>query len=191
MQGILALGGLFPALHMFAALITIIIVIILYATEKFAIENISICLIGLLITFFAIFPLYKNQENILAPEILLRGFSNSALVTVMAMLIIGRAIVLSGSLNAVGNLISKIGSKTHPIVPMILIIVFTYLISAAMNNTPVVVIFITILSSIAKRLEISPSKVMMPLAFARIAGRHANPNRQQHQHAHSSKNKGN
>jgi len=56
----------------------------------------------------------------------------------------------------------------HPRSTLLSIFAFVFLISAFINNTPVVVMFVPILVAIAKRMETSPSKLMIPLSYVCI-----------------------
>jgi di/tricarboxylate transporter len=159
-----------PTFHTWFVLAFIAVVVISYAYEKISIEMTSIFAISILMVFFHIFPLYDQAGKIiLNPETILIGFANPALIAIIALLIIGQAIIASNALNVVPHLITKI-SRNSAFFSMILALLFVMIISAFMNNTPVVVIFIPILAEIARKLNISPSKVMIPLSYAAILG---------------------
>ncbi|MCK5040823.1 MAG: SLC13 family permease, partial [Sphingomonadales bacterium] len=100
---------------------------------------------------------------------LLSGFAEPALFAIIGLLVIGQALVATGALdNFTKALVSK-GGKT-PQALIIFILLFVLVTSAFMNNTPVVVIFIPILSALSIQLGRSPSLVMIPLSFAAILG---------------------
>ena len=120
--------------------------------------------------FFHLFPLADaGGNNILSTDAFLLGFADPSLITIVSMLIIGQAIIQSNALNVIPKLILRI-SKSNAFLATLLSLFIVVIISAFMNNTPVVVIFIPILSEVARKLNISASKVMIPLSYASILG---------------------
>ena len=158
--------------HMYFVFCMIILSIIAYSCEYLVMENISISVIVVLILFFTIFPILDdNGKNILSYKILLRAFSNPALITVSSLLIIGHVVTISGALNLLGNLILRGTARfSVPNTGPIIAIICACCVSAFMNNTPVVLIFIPILAHITKEIQGSQSKVMIPLAYATSLG---------------------
>jgi len=141
-----------------------------YAFEKVSLELTSLFTLTILMLFFHFFPLYGHDGSILLnPETILMGFAHPALITIVSLLIIGQAIIQSNALNVIPSLLMRI-TRNNAAIAVILSLLIVVLISAFMNNTPVVVIFIPILAQIAKNLNISPSKVMIPLSYAAILG---------------------
>ncbi len=155
---------------MWFTLLLILGAVIAYANEKIPMEITSIVILSLLLLFFYFFPLMDAEHRqILTTEKLLMGFANPALITVMALLVLGQAIVQTGALNEVPNIILKI-SRNNAFFAIGLTLLFVMGTSAFLNNTPVVVIFIPIIAALARAVNISASKVMIPLSFASILG---------------------
>ncbi|MCK5446452.1 MAG: hypothetical protein KAI73_12575, partial [Rhodospirillaceae bacterium] len=75
----------------------------LYAWERFSIEVTSLGVLCVLMVFFHFFPVMTDigVPNNLSPEVLLSGFANSALITVLALLVIGQGMVRTGVLDVV------------------------------------------------------------------------------------------
>ena len=144
--------------------------IILYASEKLKIEVTSLITIVSLLLLFEISPIFFPAETSpVSSRELLSGFAEPALFAIIGLLVIGQALVATGALdNFTKALVSK-GGKT-PQALIIFILLFVLVTSAFMNNTPVVVIFIPILSALSIQLGRSPSLVMIPLSFAAILG---------------------
>jgi di/tricarboxylate transporter len=148
----------------------ILVAIIGYANDKIPMELTSIVLIGALLVFFHFFPLrHESGWNILTTEKLLTGFANPALISVLSLLVLGQAIVQTGALNEIANLILQI-SRNNAFLSIGISLVFVLVVSAFLNNTPVVVIFIPIMAALSKAVNISASKVMIPLSYASILG---------------------
>jgi len=100
---------------------------------------------------------------------LLKGFGNPAIITVVALLIVGQGMVRAGALEMISQTIYR-AARGRP-APAIALSLFAALaISAALNNTPVVVMFIPVLASLADRLGHTASRVMMPLSYCTILG---------------------
>jgi len=141
-----------------------------YAIERFSMVFKSIVILTFLLIFFSIFP-YKNQDgiNLLNPQTILNGFSNTSLITVISLLILGQGVVQTRVLNGfITNFLGFFSNNTKIIIFVTLFIVL--FLSAFINNTPVVIIFIPIIQGIVKNLDYSMSKFLMPLSFAAILG---------------------
>lgn len=155
---------------MWFSLILILGAIIAYANDRVPMELTSICIVSILLLFFYFFPLTDGSENNILPvEKLFLGFSNTALMSVVALLILGQAVVQTGALNEVANVILYIG-RNNAFLSVSFSLLFVMVISAFLNNTPVVVIFIPIMAVLVKAVNMSVSKVMIPLSFASILG---------------------
>ena len=141
-----------------------------YAIDRFSMVFKSIVILTFLLIFFSIFP-YKNQDgvNLLNPQTILSGFSNTSLITVISLLILGQGVVQTRVLNGfITNFLGFFSNNTTIIIFVTLFIVL--FLSAFINNTPVVIIFIPIIQGIVKNLDYSMSKFLMPLSFAAILG---------------------
>ena len=159
-----------PHLLMAATLFFVLLAILLYAWERMAMEIISVAIIGLLLVFYTIFPyLDADGNNLLRPSKILAGFSNPALITVLSLLVIGQAIVNTRSLERATQFVVGLSPK-NPFFSMVFVLIFVLIISAFLNNTPVVVIFIPIMQVLADRFSRSASAFMMPLSFVAILG---------------------
>ena len=159
-----------PHLLMAATLFFVLLAILLYAWERMAMEIISVAIIGLLLVFYTIFPyLDADGNNLLRPSKILAGFSNPALITVLSLLVIGQAIVNTRSLERATQFVVGLSPK-NPFFSMVFALIFVLIISAFLNNTPVVVIFIPIMQILADRFSRSASAFMMPLSFVAILG---------------------
>ena len=154
----------------FFSLLIVFLSMFFYAIERFSMVFKSIVILTFLLIFFSIFP-YKNQDgiNLLNPQTILSGFSNTSLITVISLLILGQGVVQTRVLNGfITNFLGFFSNNTKIIIFVTLFIVL--FLSAFINNTPVVIIFIPIIQGIVKNLDYSMSKFLMPLSFAAILG---------------------
>lgn len=107
--------------------------------------------------------------GILKPKELLLGFGNEALITIAAMFVLSAALMRSGLVSALGGKLADF-SKGSPMRFMILALTSVCFMSAFINNTPVVVVFIPAVLTVCARLGESPSKFLMPISFASMLG---------------------
>ncbi|HHL42678.1 MAG TPA: SLC13 family permease, partial [Hellea balneolensis] len=123
---------------------------------------ISLYIIVVFLIFFQVFPLTTGEN--LTPVELLSGFADPALMTIMALLVIGQGIAHTGALERPTRRLNKM-LVAHPKRTLFLVFLVAFCVSMFMNNTPVVVMFIPILSAMAIQLRGSASRIMMPLSF--------------------------
>ena len=138
-----------------------IIMIFAYIQGKTRIEIISITLIATLMLFVHLYG-YGYIK-------LLQAFSNPAIVTIVGMLIISRAIIVNNSFNILNKLILHPANQ-YPTVTTSIMLVIAFACSACINNTPIVAIFIPLMELVTKKFHIMNSKVMMSLAFSTSLG---------------------
>lgn len=140
------------------------VTIVLYAMERYAIETVSV---GAVVAFLVLFTLFPNEA--VTPTGLLSGFANPALITVTSLLIIGQGLFQTDALEKPAKLIVRWtrGRSGLATVPVLCLVGF---LSAFLNNTPVVVMFLPILSAVAITMGSSPARVLMPLSFITILG---------------------
>ncbi|MBV7256712.1 SLC13/DASS family transporter [Pacificimonas sp. WHA3] len=106
--------------------------------------------------------------GIVAPRQALSGFADPAVITVGAVLVIGRAIELSGIASVFTGRLTK--SRAPFEVQLMIVMVIGALLSAFMNNIAALVIAMPVASKLAIDAKRSPTAALMPLAFATILG---------------------
>lgn len=143
--------------------IIITLLVILGAIILFATEALSIDLIALIIMLsLVVFGVLSPQEGI-------EGFSNKATITVAFMFILSEAILKTGALQILAQRLSQY-FRSYFYGGMLLMMLFVALVSAFVNNTPVVAVFIPVILQIGRATGISSSKMLIPLSFASIFG---------------------
>lgn len=159
-----------PSIQMWASFAVIAVAIVSYATDRVSMEVTSIATIAALLILFHMAPLTDaTGRPALRLADLLAGFASPALITIMALLVIGQALVQTGALDEPARRLVSFGASYPRLVTM-LSLALVMLLSAIMNNTPVVVIFIPILSALSEKLDHTVSHVMIPLSYAAILG---------------------
>ena len=96
-------------------------------------------------------------------------FSNSAPWTIAAMFLVMGGLVRTGALKWL-TVEADRRADSAPVATLIISLAVVAAGSAFLNNTPVVVLMIPIFVQLAKRMGISPSKVLIPLSYAAILG---------------------
>ena len=107
--------------------------------------------------------------QLLAPAEVLGVLSNSAPVTIACMFVISAALERTGCIDALGNWLGDLVG-TSPTRVLAGLTVTALVISAFLNNTPVVAILTPVAISLARRAGTTPSKLLIPLSYATILG---------------------
>ena len=108
--------------------------------------------------------------QILSVKEVLAVFSNPAPITIGAMFVLSAALDRTGVIAAAGRGVSQLAQGTSPILAILAMMAAVTVLSAFINNTPVVVILIPVAIQLARTLNIAPSKLLIPLSFAAIFG---------------------
>ena len=147
---------------MWAVFAIVFVGVIFYVLDTISIELVSAGILGTLLVFFQIFV--PESISDVDARSLLSGFSDPALIAILALLVIGQGIFHTGALEGPTK---KLNSylDAYPRRTLFLVFFTAFVVSMFMNNTPVVVMFIPVLSAMALQLRSSASKYMMPLSF--------------------------
>jgi di/tricarboxylate transporter len=157
-------------LHIWILFAFIAVAIVAFASERIELEISSIAVIAGLLLLFHFYPLENDAGDILLTATdILAGIGDPALITVLSLLVVGQGIVRTGALDQpIRRLVTL--RRHHPILAIAVVLTTVLVISAFMNNTPVVVIFIPLMTALAERLHRSTSTLMIPLSYASILG---------------------
>lgn len=107
--------------------------------------------------------------GLVTPEEGVAGFGNTATITVMAMFILSAGISRTGVILVVRDWLVKWGGKNANQQILILGLVVGP-ITAFINNTAVVAVFLPIIEDWCKKQGISPSKLLIPLSYVTVLG---------------------
>ncbi|MEM9106506.1 MAG: SLC13 family permease, partial [Pseudomonadota bacterium] len=155
--------------HLWATFVIIGVTIVTYASERFSMEAVSLGSLTVVLLLFGFFPFTTADGVELGPSRLLAGFSDPALVTVIALLIVGQGLFATDAIDGPARQIGKLGGASGRRT-IFIVIIGAAVLSAFLNNTPVVVIFIPILTVIAAQRSYPGYRVFMPLSFLCILG---------------------
>ena len=107
--------------------------------------------------------------QLLTPAEVLSVLSNSAPVTIACMFVLSAALERTGCIDALGNWLGELVG-TSPTRTLFGLTITALVISAFLNNTPVVAILTPVAVALAKRSGTSASKLLIPLSYATILG---------------------
>lgn len=96
-------------------------------------------------------------------------FANPAPLTVGAMFVLSAALVKCGAVDRLSALVERSARWPYALVVLALFVLVAA-ISAFINNTPVVVVFLPVVLKLARTMQLSPSKLLIPLSFAAVFG---------------------
>ena len=129
-----------------------------FLRERMPPDVVAMCGVGVLLA-----------TTILDAEDVLKTFSNSAPITVAAMFVLSAALERTGVIDSLGQAASQAAGRS-PVRAIGAMLLGTMLLSAFINNTPVVVILTPVAIALAHSLGMSPSKLLIPLSYATIFG---------------------
>ena len=148
----------------------IIAAMVSYALERIALEVTSLCvLIALLIMFHIPTLLDPDAPLLVGPVDLLAGFGNPALIAVIALLVMGQGLFQSGAIEGETERFMSL-TANRQLFALTLLFLLAMIASAFLNNTPVVLMCIPIVTALAVAPSLRHRKVMMPLSFICILG---------------------
>ncbi|MDP3341107.1 SLC13 family permease [Frigidibacter sp.] len=150
--------ALSPPLPAILALVIVSGMFVLFVTEIFPTEVVAIAGAALMLVT-GLLP-YADAVAVL---------SNTAPWTIAFMFLIMGGLVRTGALDGLTREVEK-HAGSRPKLTIVMLFGFVVVASGFMNNTPVVAVMIPVVIQIARKLSISPSKLLMPLSYFTIMG---------------------
>jgi Na+/H+ antiporter NhaD/arsenite permease-like protein len=157
-----------PNSHALAVMILIIVALILFTRESIPLQTTSLLVLVALSVGFTLFPFEADGRTLQASDFFL-GFGHKALVAVCGLMIVGQGLIRTGALEPVGRLLARLWRK-GPAISLLFTILITAVLSAFINNTPIVVLMLPILIGVSVRTGQSTSGSLIPMGFASIMG---------------------
>jgi di/tricarboxylate transporter len=99
----------------------------------------------------------------------LSGFSSPATITILAMYVLSRGVQETGVVRKLGHAIGRMTRGSEPRL-LAAVLGLTGPIAGLVNNTPVVAVFIPMVSELADESGVSPSKLLLPLSYVSMLG---------------------
>jgi len=157
-----------PDYHTLFVLLATVFALYLFTRDRLPLEASGLAILTLLIVVFDLFP-YPSDEGDLSPKGFLSGFGNEALITVCLLMIIGKGMETTGALQPLALGLARAWTE-RPRLASLATMLISAVLSAFVNNTPVVVMLLPMLVGVAVRNKFAPSAVLMPVGFATLIG---------------------
>ena len=143
--------------------IALVLALLLAAVVAFVREKIPPDLIAL-----GVFVVVAVTGLVPADEVF-AVFANPAPLTVAALFVISAALVRCGALDFIAGPIDRASALPYPAVLLLLVALVAF-VSAWINNTPVVVVFVPVAVRLAQRMGLPASKFLIPVSYAAVLG---------------------
>jgi di/tricarboxylate transporter len=157
-----------PDAHGLAVLVLTALALFLFTRDRLPLETSSLAVLIILVTGFQLFPYSKGDVSIKAVDFF-AGFGNEALVAICALMMVGKALETTGALQPLATVVGRAWT-TRPVAALLVTLVAGAILSAFMNNTPIVVLLMPILVGVSLRVKFPVSEVMLPMGLATIIG---------------------
>ena len=157
-----------PDGHTIFVLAITALALFLFTRDRLPLEASSLAILVILILSFQLFP-YESHGEVVGTEHFLLGFGHEALITICALMILGKGLEVTGALQPVATFLAK-AWMARPLLASLATLVASGVLSAFLNNTPIVVMLLPMLVGVAVRNKFAPSAILMPMGLATLVG---------------------
>lgn len=157
-----------PDPHAIAVMGLIVLALVLFASEKIPLASSSLTILALLCLLFELFP-YQGATGRIQAAHFFSGFGHQALVAVCSLMVAGQALVRTGALEPIGRQLAR-WWRISPMLSFLATLIMAAVLSAFVNNTPVVILLLPILISVSLRTSTAASDLLLPVGLASSIG---------------------
>ncbi|MFN3510048.1 MAG: SLC13 family permease, partial [Tsuneonella troitsensis] len=157
-----------PSLHALGAMIVTVAMFVAFARGRMSTEIVSLLTIAVIAVGLYFFPLPHTQPTdglVLA----FSGFGHYALITICALMIMGRGLVVTGALEPFARVLERV-FKINQQLGLLVSLLMAFFLSMFVNDTPVLVLLLPIFVSLAVRGGMAASKTLIPINAAVLIG---------------------
>ncbi|MXO64650.1 SLC13 family permease [Altererythrobacter endophyticus] len=157
-----------PSFHAMAAMLVTVAMFIGFARSRLSTEIVSLLVIAVIAVGLYFFPLPGTGPTdglVLA----FSGFGHYALITICALMIMGRGLVVTGALEPAARVLERVWKVNHQL-GLLVSLLLAFGLSMIVNDTPVLVLLLPIFVSLAARGAMPASKTLIPLNAAVLIG---------------------
>ncbi|MDH5611010.1 MAG: SLC13 family permease [Gammaproteobacteria bacterium] len=171
---VFALGALWltsytPTIEIAWVASLLMLTIYLFAFEVVGVDVAAVSIMVLLGLTTLLAPVMGLEQGLVDTQKIFNGFSSNAVMSIIAVMIIGAGLDKTGLMTTVAAFILKIGGKTETrIIPIISGTVG--FISSFMQNVGAAALFLPVVSRISARSGLPMSRLLMPMGFCAILG---------------------
>ncbi len=155
--------------HGIAVLLLTVVALFLFTRDHIPLESSSLAILIVLVTGFTLFPYEKDGEVLISAVDFFAGFGNEALIAISALMMVGKALETTGALQPLASIVGRAWSNM-PVIASLTTLFAGALLSAFMNNTPIVVLLMPILVGASLRSKFPVSGIMLPMGLSTIIG---------------------
>jgi di/tricarboxylate transporter len=163
------LTSVVPSIEIAWVMALLMLTIYLFAFEVVGVDVAATTVMVLLGLTSILAPVMGLEQGLVDTRQLFDGFSSNAVISIIAVMIIGAGLDKTGLMGQVANFILKIGGTTEGrIIPIISSTVG--FISSFMQNVGAAALFLPVVSRISARSGLPMSRLLMPMGFTAILG---------------------
>jgi di/tricarboxylate transporter len=163
------LEAITPDAHGIAVLILTVVALFLFTRDRIPLETSALFILITLVAGFYLVPYERDGTVLLRPIDFFASFGNEALVAICALMMVGKGLETTGALQPLANVVGRAWSS-RPVLALLATLAAGAVLSAFMNNTPIVVLLMPILVTASMRSKFPVSGVMLPMGLATIIG---------------------
>ena len=143
----------------------VVFAIVLFATEALRVDVVAL----LVMTLLGLLLYLPGIERLLEPDLLFAGLSSDAVISIIAIMIIGAGLDKTGVMDQIARGILRYGGRTESKI-IALVSTTTAVVSSFMQNIGAASLFIPVVARIAARTGLPLSRLVMPMGFCAILG---------------------
>jgi di/tricarboxylate transporter len=157
-----------PSYHAIAAMLITTGMFVAFARGRLSVEIVSLLTIAVIAVGLFFFPLdgAKPADGL---QLAFSGFGHYALITICALMIMGRGLVVTGALEPAAKVLER-AFKFNLQFGLLLSLLIALFLSMGVNDTPVLVLLLPIFVSLAAKGAMPASKTLIPLNAAVLIG---------------------
>ena len=142
--------------------LAVLAAMVLALARNYATDLAMVAVVGVFMTAGVV------SDKFPSPNKLVAGLGNEALVTVLVLYVVVAGLSRTGAMSLVTR--PLLGRPKNVTAAQLRLMIPCASLSAFLNNTPIVAMFLPVVSDLSKRTGIAPSKLFIPLSYATILG---------------------
>ncbi len=158
----------FPGTHALMVMLLTVFALYLFTRDRIPLETAGMGVLLLLVLGFEFWPLERPDAELASTDFF-RNLGHEALITITALLVVGKGLETTGALRPVALFFTRLWSRA-PVLAALLTLAGSAVFSAFLNNTPVVVMLLPVLTAAALHAGQAPSAILLPMGFATLIG---------------------
>ncbi len=157
-----------PSPHALAAILLTFAMFYGFVSGRYRIEIISLVTISTIALGLYFFPL-PGQSPVDGLKVAFEGFGHYALITICALMVLGRGLVATGALEPASRLLTRVW-RFNRHVGLLVTLMLAMAMSMMVNDTPVLILMLPVMAAIAASGGMAASKTLIPVNSAVLIG---------------------